>query len=278
MSEAAVARRHYFTLRGALLGQQRLPWQLSDAERGELEAAVAREERLVARALATPVPSLPLPAAAEIEAAAQEFIAGLASAGDTEQLLVQAGLDRASLATAIGDELRAAAILDRLTTAAAPDEQEVRLWFERHREQFVVPERREAFHILITVNEAYAENRRDNARRRMDELAARLQAAPEEFATLVQRHSECPTAVEGGRLGVVPRGHLYPELEAPLFALAEGACSGVVESPLGFHLLRCGAIEAARALAWEEVRESLTRRLTERQRKRQLQSWLTGMQ
>lgn len=278
MSEAAVARRHYFTLRGALLSQQRLPWQLSDAERSELEAAVAREERLVARALATPMSSLSPPAAAEVEAAAQEFVAGLTGAGDAQQLLAQAGLDRASLATAIGDELRAAAILDRLTTAAAPDEQEVRLWFERHREQFVVPERREAFHILITVNEEYAENRRDSARRRIDAIAARLQADPDEFATLVQRHSECPTAVEGGRLGVVARGHLYPQLEAPLFALAEGACSGVVESPLGFHLMRCGAIEAARALGWEEVRESLTRRLTARQRKRQLQSWLAGMQ
>ena len=40
------------------------------------------------------------------------------------------------------------------------------------------------------------------------------------FADLASRHSECPTALEGGRLGEVVPGQLFPSLDAALFALA----------------------------------------------------------
>jgi len=59
------------------------------------------------------------------------------------------------------------------------------------------------------------------------------------FADLALKHSECPTALQGGVLGIVPRGKLYPELDAVLFSLKVGAVSDIVESEIGFHLLLC---------------------------------------
>lgn len=269
------ALRNYFMLRGSLLRHQQLPWHLSKDEQAVLAQAVTTEEQLVARALALPTARDVHVDDAALLQAVEGFVSSMVSLGDMEQLLNRAGLRHESLAASIGAEMRAATVLERLTAAVVPTEQEVYQWFVAHPEQFVVPERREVFQILITVNDDYPENRREVARCRMDELALKASVAPDTFGELAQLHSECPTAVDAGRLGVVPPGQLYPDLDRELFTLNSGAISNVMESPLGFHLLRCGVIEPSRRLAWEEVRELLTHRLTEQRRKRYLQHWLT---
>lgn len=273
MSDFA-ALHNYFMLRGALVRHQQLPWQLSEEEQAALKLSVSREEQLVVRALASPAANDVRVDDVALQRAFENFVSDLASQGDVAQLLSKAGLARGSLTAALGSEIRAAAVLERLVAAAAPAEQEVYHWYATHPEKFLIPERREVFQILITVNELYAENQREVARKHIDEVASKAHAAPDAFGELALSHSECPSAVEAGRLGVVPAGHLYAELDRELFSLESGAISRVTESPLGFHLLRCGVIEPSRQLAWDEVRESLTRRLTEMNRKRILQQWL----
>jgi peptidyl-prolyl cis-trans isomerase C len=275
MSDSA-ALHNYFMLRGALVRHQQLPWQLSEEEQAALKLSASREEQLVARALASPAANDVRVDDVALQKAYENFVSNLASQGKAEQLLSKAGLQRRSLTAALDSEIRAAAVLERLVAAAAPTEQEVYHWYATHPEKFLMPEQREVFQILITVNELYAENRCEAARKRIDEIALKANAAPDSFGELALGHSECPSAVEAGRLGVVPPGHLYPELDRELFFLESGAISRVIESPLGFHLLRCGVIEPSRQLAWDEVRESLTRRLTEINRKRILQQWLTS--
>lgn len=51
--------------------------------------------------------------------------------------------------------------------------------------------------------------------------------------------------MEGGLLGNVTPGKLYPELEPVAFALTAGQISPVVESEIGFHILRCDEIHPA---------------------------------
>jgi peptidyl-prolyl cis-trans isomerase SurA len=60
-----------------------------------------------------------------------------------------------------------------------------------------------------------------------------------DFAELAKRHSQDPaSAVEGGDLGFVRKGIFYPEFEQAAFALSTGELSGVVESPVGFHIIQ----------------------------------------
>jgi peptidyl-prolyl cis-trans isomerase SurA len=60
-----------------------------------------------------------------------------------------------------------------------------------------------------------------------------------DFAELAQRHSEDPgSAAAGGDLGFVKKGVFYPEFEIAAFGLEPGELSGVVESPVGFHIIQ----------------------------------------
>lgn len=187
-------------------------------------------------------------------------------------------LDLAGLTAALRRDLLVDAVLARVGARAGEvGATEAEIFYYTHLERFQVPEQRVARHILITVNEAYADNRPQQAEARIHEIARRLAHKPARFEEQAIKHSECPTALHGGLLGKVPRGRLYPELDAALFALPAGALSEVVRSELGYHLLRCDAIEAARSLPYAEVADALRTRLTEDRSRRTARHWLATL-
>jgi peptidyl-prolyl cis-trans isomerase C len=145
----------------------------------------------------------------------------------------------------------------------------------------------------VTINTDYLENSRNAARARIDAIARMFAAGAtgseaaatgadadskvRRFGDAARRHSECPTALEDGRIGDVHPGQLYPAVDAALFALAEGAISPVVESPMGFHLVLCERIKPAKTVPFAEARGRI-REALERQRRREAQrAWLAEL-
>ena len=60
-----------------------------------------------------------------------------------------------------------------------------------------------------------------------------------DFAKLATKYSDDPgSAAQGGDLGSVKRGVFYPEFEAVAFSLAPNQLSGIVESPVGYHIIQ----------------------------------------
>jgi peptidyl-prolyl cis-trans isomerase C len=197
---------------------------------------------------------------------------------DMHDDLASNGLDEPSLRAALRRELAFDAVMAKIA-ARAPTlgEMDFRLFYELHRDRFTRPERRTVRHILITVNEDFPDNTEDKARTRIDQLSERLSGRPQRFAALARRHSECPSAMEDGRLGTVGRGQLYPELDAVLFALAEGGVSGVVGSELGFHLLWCEKIHPELAPPFSKIRRQVEALVTERQLRNCQKAWIAEL-
>ncbi|MBK1720846.1 nitrogen fixation protein NifM [Thiocystis violacea] len=192
--------------------------------------------------------------------------------------LANNGLDPETLRRALRRELMFDAVMQRIGASAQPvSEVDERLFYELHIERFDAPERRTARHILVTINDAYAENSRAAARERMERVAAELAQRPQDFGALAQQHSECPTAMQRGELGTLPRGQLYPELDAVLFALAPGEISQVVESEIGFHLLLCERVEPATTVSFEQAREKIRSILDARQRRDCQKRWIAEL-
>ncbi|AFL76107.1 nitrogen fixation protein NifM [Thiocystis violascens] len=188
------------------------------------------------------------------------------------------GLDADTLRQSLRRELVFDAVMQQVGARAEPvSELDEQLFHELHRERFITPERRTARHILITVNDDFAENRREVALARIDAVAAQLKGQAQRFGALARQCSECPTATEDGRLGAVPRGQLYPELDAALFALAEGEVSGVLKSELGFHLLLCERIEPGVEIGFEQARAKIHSVIAARRRLDRQKSWLAEL-
>lgn len=192
--------------------------------------------------------------------------------------LDRAGIDETMLHEALRRDLLVDAVLERVGARAGQvGTTEAEIFYYAHINRFRVPEKRTARHILITLNEDFADNRREQAEQRIREIARRLGHKPERFAEQAGKHSECPTALHGGLIGDVERGQLYPELDAALFELRSGQLSGVLQSELGFHLVRCDAIHPERTLPFDEVAASLRQRLTEERARGATKQWLTGL-
>ena len=184
------------------------------------------------------------------------------------------GLDESRLADAVERDLRIECVLDKVASRVAPvSAVDAEIYYRLHPEAFDRPEARRLQHILITFNDA---KQKHKVAAQLESLRQTLPSA-DAFAAAALRHSQCPTAMEGGRLGVVKLGQLYAELEPAAFALAEGEISDVLESPIGLHIVRCDEILPSGLLSFAEVRERIIERLTEKRRRDAQRTWLKGL-
>ena len=133
---------------------------------------------------------------------------------------------------------------DAVLSRVSLTDEEIDAYCRDHARDFDRPERIRLRQILVpTSNEA-----RDVVRR--------LKKDPKSFATLAQTRSRAPEASTGGAMGTFGRGELPAELEAAAFGLAAGETSDVVQSPLGYHVLRVEERVAASQTGLPQCREA----------------------
>ncbi len=269
---------NYVSLKLATEHFQRPPWELDESESARLQellvSQIALEKRIVRYANEAGIT-----VAAE---ALAERLATLRGAYEEESSwlasLEQAGLTQESFSAAIGRELLMEAVLEKVVSAVPTlSEEGARAWYLDHPRQFLRPERRRVRHILITINEEIVDNREPVARRRIESLRARLIGAPQRFAELAERHSECPSAVHGGEIGWVEAGQLYPELDSALFALPDEGLSGILTSPMGYHLVLCCGIQEAVPIPMEQAVPKIIAAHHERAKAKLQKQWLNWL-
>jgi nitrogen fixation protein NifM len=251
---------------------------LSAEELAKAERLAARQLDLEARVLASPEARDVAVPEATVAAALAEIRGRYPDDEAFQNDLAGNGLTVAQYGAALERELRVDAILEKVASRAAKvSDVDVDLYYQFHPDEFMRPEIRRARHILITVNETLPENGREAAHRRITEIAARLAKDPKRFEEQALKHSECPTAMQGGLLGEVVRGKLYPELEAVLFAMQAGEIGPVVESELGFHILHCDEIRPAGPVPLAQVRAKVREMLEGRRRRICQNAWIKNL-
>ena len=265
----------YLALKAAQKLYGKAPDALQRAEFDRVHAVAQQQQHVESRILAAIEARDAMVPPSTLEAAMQEIRGRYSNEEEFASDLARNGLDSNSFASALEREMKVEAILEKVATQAAKiSDMDVELYYQYHPEQFRRPETRLVRHILITINETIAENTRSAAHKRIATLATRLAKEPQRFEEQALKHSECPTALDGGKLGDLPRGKLFPELDSALFELKEGEVSGVLETELGFHVLRCDAITAAGVLGYEQAKQHI-RKLMEQKRKRVCQqAWV----
>lgn len=245
-----------------------------DAAQAEQEAA--RQYALIKGTLEHPEGGTLTVGSETVEEAVAAIAAEYKGASEFEGELAAWGLDRAALARAVEQETRAGLLLDRIIAGVSVSDEEVKDYYERNRERMRRPETRRVRHLLITINDQFPENSADRARARIEALHRQLEEEPARFADLALRHSECPSAVERGLVGQVPRGRLYSELDDTLFRLEEGQVSDVIETSVGYHLVLCESIHPGGAVPFEEAAPRIRKALKERRQKRRVREWLSA--
>jgi len=79
---------------------------------------------------------------------------------------------------------------------------------------------------------------REEAAKLASDLSRRARLVGSDFAALARQYSDEPTGQNGGYLDVFPRGMMIKPFEDAAFGMEIGQVSDVVETPLGFHVIR----------------------------------------
>ncbi|TBV09698.1 nitrogen fixation protein NifM [Stutzerimonas kirkiae] len=254
------------------------PGELDEGQLQQARRIVERHLQIEGAVLRSPQALGVVIPPAQVEQAWTQIGERYASPAALQQALHDSGLDGRQVRGLLARELKVEAVLERVCAGLpALSDTDLGLYYFNHPERFLRPPSRQARHILITVNPDYPENIREAALARIEAIAGRLRSKPERFAEQALKHSECPTSLQGGQLGNIRPGMLYPELDACLFALQPGRIGPVVESPLGFHLLLCEAVVPAMQLPLEAVLPHLRETLQQRQRQAHQRRWLESL-
>ena len=166
-----------------------------------------------------------------------------------------------------GDETREEAmireLLDRNVDRPEPTEADCRQWFESNRDKLRTPDSHEVSHILLPAPPDDADLRAE-AQKTARNLIRQLREQKASFLSLAREHSRCPSAEEGGHLGLVTRGQTTPEFERALSRLPVGE---VAEYPLetryGYHVVLIHARDEGQPLSFEQARPQIESYLQE---------------
>ena len=270
--------KRYIVLRTALQRFEKTPGELTDEQLDEVRQQADEEYHLQSRVLSSnEARDLILPESA-VDKALREIASRYADHDEFLQDLTDNDVEMEDLRKALFREVKVDAVLDRVASRAASiSDLDVMIYYYMHPERFTQPATRTARHILITINQDFPENTRERALARIEAVASRVKKKPQRFAEQATKHSECPTAMQGGLLGRLPRGQLYPELDEVLFTLGTGEVSDVVESPIGFHVLLCEVAQEAGPVSLAQARPKIRELLEKRRRRMCQRNWLADL-
>lgn len=268
----------YNLLRAALSLFKKTPAELAGDELTQAKIQALNEFKIESRVLNTSEAASVIITDQEIQQAFQEIRDRYDDDDAFISDLEKNQLDNASLLTALHRQCKVNTVLE-FVARNAPDinEVEIGIYYHLHAEQFNRPERREVCHIFISINPDYPENTEEMALIRAQEIAEKLQKKPHKFADLALKHSECPTALQGGVLGTVSRGTLYPELDEVLFTLKAGQVSDAVQSEIGFHVVLCKSIQKPETLSLAKATPKIRQLMKERARRTCQRAWIASL-
>ncbi len=154
---------------------------------------------------------------------------------------------------------------DHLTTRIHVSPEELSQRYAERPRECVTPEMVSLRQILVgTPNEA-----RD--------IRRRVQRDVKNFDVLARTLSKAPEASAGGLMGAFSRGQLPQELEQPAFTLSPGQTSDVIQTPLGYHVLKVEAREPEREATFEECRAALRAALVREKSDHEVRQFVAGL-
>ena len=115
----------------------------------------------------------------------------------------------------------------------------------------------------------------DEVRGLAAEALAKLQAGEEFFSVLLEYSSV--QRAEGGDMGTFGVGELTPAFDRALEGLDEGAVSGLVETPEGFHIFKLIGRQEGSVRQFDAVKDEISKTLTEQKTDEAFKSWAEGL-
>ena len=173
------------------------------------------------------------------------------------------------------------------------DDSEVKSFYDTNKRTFLKPETFKIRHIYVSTpgpSDEEIESAEDQAkakeiidwvtneaRKKIDQASLALNEG-KTFTSVAKEFSEDPkTSEEGGDLGFLMKNQTLPEVAGAMVKLKVGEISSVIESSLGFHIIKLTSKKESQAIALDEVKPEILNHLLKLETEKQLKNYLSSL-
>lgn len=177
----------------------------------------------------------------------------------------------------IGDQLVRLKLIRRdIKSKVAVTDEEIGEYYRKHREDYDGKEAVRIKQILLLLPKEENPAAKEKLRADADAIHKRLLNG-EPFELLSAKFSQGPAAAEGGDIGYIEKGMIHSEVEDAAFSLPLNQISGVIESPVGFHIIQVVDRRGAGLKAIENVREEIRDKIDREKMEKKFGEWLVEL-
>ncbi len=168
-------------------------------------------------------------------------------------------------------------ILAKAETAGKPTDEEVRAFYDEHKDAMATEASVTASHILIQRSPDDDAAALEAKKAKLADLRQQILDGAD-FAELARENSDCPSKADGGNLGRFGRGQMVAPFEDACFAQPVGEVGDIVETTFGYHLILVTDREDARNLEFDEVKDRIAMMLEAERQESTVSSYVEGLQ
>ena len=155
-------------------------------------------------------------------------------------------------------------------------DEEIGNYYSKNRDIYEGKEAVRLQQILLLLPKNADEETKDKLRAEAETISGKLKSG-ESFGLMAARFSQGPAAQTGGDLGFVEKGTLLPVVDEAAFKLKENELSPVIESAIGFHILKITDRRGKGVKSLASVREEIKEEITNEKMEKKLQDWLQDL-
>jgi peptidyl-prolyl cis-trans isomerase SurA len=153
---------------------------------------------------------------------------------------------------------------------------EIGEYYDKHRQEYEGKESVRMKQLLLLLPSDA--NKTIKAKKKNDALNLReLIMKGESFDLLTAKYSQGPAAAQGGDVGFIEKGTIIPEVEEVAFNLPLEQVSEVIESSMGFHIIKVVDKKGAGLKPINVVREEIKTKIEEEKLDKKFDEWISSI-
>lgn len=214
----------------------------------------------------------------ELEKGKKDLEAALGPGGSLTMLLANANVPMEELETNLKlDIFKNKMTKDQLKAAVeAVTDESAQAFYDANPRDFTIPAGRQVAHILVRAPAGVSEELKTEARAKAEAIRQEVLAGAD-FAALAAEKSECLSRSRGGELGVIPRGREAKSFEDAVYGQEIGAIGEVVETPVGFHVIKVLGEQDEQKIPFDDVKDRLLSVLKARAQQKVAAEYVKGL-
>jgi parvulin-like peptidyl-prolyl isomerase len=159
------------------------------------------------------------------------------------------------------DFLAKAYALEKLTSPIEIKEEDLRLYYKTHKEEFTIPAKVKIKQIFLGASKDMEKGKRDQLREKGQTVLKKLKAG-QSFETLAREFSDDRvSSLKGGERGWLTKDYFPKTVWLETNRLKKGRISKLIETPHGFYIIQLEDRHPSKLTAFDKVKDNIPAQL-----------------